>query len=94
MEGNGPANGTPVPLHVAMASPDLVAADRVALEVMNIPHHAVGYLQYAGQFGVGQYDLAKIEIRGERPETVKRKFKLADGVERQLDWLNDIVRQG
>jgi uncharacterized protein (DUF362 family) len=94
MEGNGPSNGTSVPLHVAMASPDLMAADRVALDVMDIPHHAIGYLQYAAQLGVGQYDIEKIDIRGEKPEAVKRKFKLANGVEQQLDWLNDIVRQG
>ena len=71
-----------------------MAADRVALEVMGIPHHAVGYLQYAAQLGVGQYDLEKIDIRGERPEAVQHKFKLHDGVQQQLDWLNDIVRQG
>ena len=94
MEGNGPIRGTAVPMHVALASPDLVAADRVALEVMGIPHHAVGYLQYAGELGVGQYDIAKIDIRGEKPETVQRKFKLQADVQQQLDWLSDIVRQG
>jgi len=94
MEGNGPIRGTAVPMHVALASPDLVAADRVALDVMGIPHHAVGYLQYAAGLGVGQYDIGKIEIRGEKPETVQRKFKLQDDVQQQLDWLNDIVRQG
>jgi hypothetical protein len=54
----------------------------------------VGYLQYAAGLGVGQYDIGKIDIRGEKPETVQRKFKLQDEVEQQLDWLNDIVRQG
>jgi uncharacterized protein (DUF362 family) len=94
MEGGGPLTGSAVPVHVALASPDLLAADRVGLDVMGIPHHVVGYLQYAGQFGVGQYDIAKIEIRGEKPETVQRKFKLHPGVQQQLDWLNAIVRQG
>jgi len=94
MEGNGPSSGTAVPVHVALASPDLMAADRVGLDVMGIPHHAVGYLQYAAQLGVGQYDLEKIDIRGENPEAVQHKFKLHDGVQQQLDWLNDIVRQG
>jgi uncharacterized protein (DUF362 family) len=94
MEGNGPSTGTPVPMRVALASPDLLAADRVALETMGIPPHAVGYLQYAGELGVGQFDLSKIDIRGEKPETVKHVFKLHDGVEQQLDWLKDIVRQG
>jgi uncharacterized protein (DUF362 family) len=92
MEGNGPSSGTPVPTRVAIASPDFLAADRVGLETMGIPQHAVGYLQYAAQLGVGQFDLGKIDIRGERPEAVKRVFKLHDGVQNQLDWLKDITR--
>lgn len=94
MEGNGPIRGTAVPTHVALASPDLIAVDRVGLDVMGIPHHIVGYLQYAAEFGVGQYDIEKIDIRGEKPEAVQHKFKLQDAVQQQLDWLNDIMRQG
>jgi uncharacterized protein (DUF362 family) len=94
MEGNGPMSGTAVPVHVALASPDLVAADRVALDVMGIPYHTLGYLQYAGELAAGQFDIGKIDIRGEKPETVQRKFKLSPSVQQQLDWLNAIVRQG
>ena len=90
MEGNGPSSGTPVPMHIALASPDYIAADRVALETMGIPPHAVGYLQYAGQIGVGQFDLAKIDIRGEKPESVRRVFKLHDMVQQQLNWLQNL----
>jgi uncharacterized protein (DUF362 family) len=92
MEGNGPSGGTPVPMHVALASPDYLAADRVALETMGVPAHAVGYLQYAGELGVGQYDLAKIDIRGEKPESVKQVFKMHPQVQQQLDWLHDLQR--
>jgi len=92
MEGNGPAGGTAVPMHIAIASPDYMAADRVALETMGVPPHAVGYLQYAAELGTGQFDLAKIDIRGERPESVRRVFKLHDAVQQQLDWLRDIQR--
>ena len=28
------------------------------------------------QMGLGQYDLSKIDIRGEKPESVKKTFKL------------------
>jgi len=90
MEGNGPSSGTPVPMHVALASPDLLAADRVALETMGIPSHAVGYLQYAAELGAGQFDLAKIDIRGEKPESVRRVFRLHDMVQQQLNWLRDL----
>ncbi len=94
MEGNGPIRGTAVPMRCALASPDLVAADRVALDLMMIPHYAVGYLQYAGALGAGQYDISKIDIRGEKSESLARKFKLQDQTQQQLDWLNEIVRQG
>ena len=90
MEGNGPSGGTPVPMHVAIASPDYIAADRVALETMGIPPHAVGYLQYAAQLGTGQFDLAKIDIRGERPESMRRVFKLHDQIRQELDWLHEM----
>jgi len=94
MEGNGPSSGTPVPMHIALASPDFLAADRVALETMGVPVHAVGYLQYAAQIGTGQFDLAKIDIRGDRPESVRRVFKLHDGIQQQLDWLKEMRRSG
>ena len=32
---------------------------------MGIPQYAVGCLQYAAQLGVGQFDLSKIDVRGE-----------------------------
>ena len=92
MEGNGPSGGTAVPMHVALASPDYIAADRVGLEIMGIPAYAVGYLQYAGELGTGQFDLEKIDIRGEKPESVRRVFKLHDQVQQQLDWLRDMQR--
>jgi uncharacterized protein (DUF362 family) len=89
MEGDGPVGGTPISMQVALASPDFLAGDRVALEVMGIPAYAVGYLQYAAELGVGQFDLAKIDIRGEKPESVKKTFKLHKSVDYQLQWLGD-----
>ena len=92
MEGNGPVNGTPISVQVAFASPDFLAADRVAVEIMGIPSYAVGYMQYAAELGVGQYDLAKIDIRGEKPEAVKKTFKLHQSANDQLQWLNTLVK--
>jgi hypothetical protein len=48
----------------------------VAIETMGILAHAVGYMQYAAQMGLGQFDLSKIDIRGEKPELAKETFKL------------------
>ena len=91
-EGNGPAGGTPVPSRIALASTDFFAADRVALETMGIPAYAVGYLQYASQLGLGQYDLAKIDVLGAKPEAVKRTYRLHDQVDEQLKWLRELPK--
>ena len=93
MEGDGPVRGDPVVMQVALASPDYLAGDRVALEVMGIPAYAVGYLQYAAELGVGQFDLAQIDIRGEKPEAVKKTFRLHQSANDQLQWLNPLVKQ-
>ena len=93
MEGNGPVGGDPVVMHIALAGPDYLAVDRVAIETMGIPQHAVGYMQYASELGVGQFDLSKIDIRGEKPEAVKKTFRLHDGAEHQLEWLGDLVKK-
>jgi uncharacterized protein (DUF362 family) len=86
MEGNGPNSGSPVPSRVAIASADFVAADRVGVEIMGIDPSWVGYLNYCGEAGVGEFDLARIEVRGERIETVRRPYQLHRDVERMLDW--------
>ena len=88
MEGNGPSGGTMVPSHVAIASTDLVAADRVGLEVMGINPEWVGYLNFAGRVGLGQFDLSKIEVvGGTQIAAVQRKYKLHDNIQRELEWI-------
>jgi hypothetical protein len=52
----------------------------------------VGYLQYASQLGLGQYDLAKIDVRGVKPEAVKRTYRLHDQVDQQLKWLRELPK--
>lgn len=87
MEGEGPTQGTPVPSRLAIASTDYVAADRVALEVMGINPDWVGYLQYCGQLGVGEYDLAKIQVIGASIASVQKKYKLHPDIDRELQWM-------
>jgi uncharacterized protein (DUF362 family) len=88
MEGNGPSSGTPVtPAHrIAVASTDFLAADRVSLECMGIDASWPGYLNYAYQAGLGQYDLAKIDVLGARIADVKRKYRTHVDVDRMLEW--------
>ncbi len=91
MGGNGPASGTPVPSRLAIASTDLVAADRVGIETMGINPEWPAYLNYCGQVGVGQYDLAQIDIRGENPTDLRKPYQLHRDIERQLMWQGPMV---
>lgn len=90
MEGNGPANGTPVPSRLAIASTDYIAADRVGVEVMGINPDWMGYLHYCGQVGLGQYDLAKIDVAGAPLASVRRTYRLHADIERELLWMGPL----
>jgi uncharacterized protein (DUF362 family) len=88
MEGNGPGAGTPVPHRIAIASTDYIAADRVAIETMGVNADWVGYLRYCDQVGLGNYNLAKIDVVGEKIESVRRKYRLHDSIQQQIDeWM-------
>jgi uncharacterized protein (DUF362 family) len=91
MEGDGPSSGTPVASHVAIASTDFVAADRVGLEVMGINPDWVGYLNYCSQAGLGQFDLAKIEVvGGANIASVQKKYQLHPDIQRELQWMGPL----
>ena len=84
MEGNGPTQGNRINAGCVIASTDFVAADRIALEIMEINPDNVGYLNYLYELGFGELNLNKIEIKGDELE--KKKFKLHDTVEEQYNW--------
>jgi uncharacterized protein (DUF362 family) len=86
MEGNGPMQGTPVGHRIALASTDFLAVDRVGLECMGIDASWPGYLNYAYQVGLGQYDLTKIDVVGAKIADVKKKYRLHADVDRMLEW--------
>jgi uncharacterized protein (DUF362 family) len=88
MEGEGPLRGTPVASRIAIASIDLVAADRVGVESMGVNPEWVGYLQYCCDAGLGQYDLSSIDLRSSVPiAAVRREYKLHPRVKQQLEWM-------
>jgi uncharacterized protein (DUF362 family) len=91
MEGNGPNSGLPVPSRLAIASTDYVAADRVGIECMGIDPGWVGYLGYCGTMGIGEYDLAKIDVRGAKIAEVKRPYQLHQDIERMLEWMGPMT---
>ncbi len=86
MEGEGPVGGTPVNHRVCAVSPGWLAADRVAIELMGIDFSQVGYLNYCGQAGMGETDLAKIEILGPALKEHVRSYKLAKNLDQQMIW--------
>ena len=87
MEGNGPVGGTLVEHRVCVVSPDWLAADRVAVELMGIDYAKVGYLNYCAQAGLGESDLQKIEIVGVPIAQHVRRYRLADNIDQQLVWM-------
>jgi uncharacterized protein (DUF362 family) len=90
MEGNGPSSGTPVASRIAIASTDYVAADRVGVETMGINPDWMGYLKFCSEFGIGEFDLGRIDVRGEKIETVRKKYLLHADIERELEWMGPI----
>jgi len=87
MEGNGPVRGSRVDHRVCVVSPDWLAADRVAIELMGIDFANVGYLNYCAQLGgLGVADLDRIEILGPALAQHIVKYRLADSIESQLRW--------
>jgi uncharacterized protein (DUF362 family) len=94
MEGNGPIGGTLVPSHLAIASTDFLAADRVGLEVMGINPDWVGYLNFASQLELGQFDLKKIDlVGGTAIASVQKKYKLSPFIDRELRWSEPLTDQ-
>jgi hypothetical protein len=41
--------------------------------------------------GIGQYDLAKIQLRGARIADVKRTYQLHEDIERMLEWMGPMT---
>jgi uncharacterized protein (DUF362 family) len=87
MEGNGPTDGTPVPLRLALASTDALAADVVGTALMGFDADQVGYLHYCKRMGLGVGDLAQIGIVGNTTlADCTRSFRPHETYLRQRQW--------
>ncbi len=87
MEGNGPTEGTPVPLHVALASTDALAADIVGAALMGFDADEIGYLHYSKRMGLGAGSLEEIKIVGNTAlADCCRRFRPHDAIHRQRHW--------
>ena len=90
MEGDGPNNGTPVDHKVCFAGLDWLAVDRVGLELMGVDPAKVGYLTFCGDAGMGQFDISKIEILGEKLANHIKTYQLSRNLEKQLQWMTPL----
>jgi hypothetical protein len=87
MEGNGPTSGTPVPLRLALASADPLAADVVGTTLMGFDPDTVGYLHYCKSTNLGVGDLERIEIVGNTSlADCVRPFRPHETIHRQRRW--------
>ena len=91
MEGNGPTKGAPVEHGVALAGTDMLAVDRIGIELMGINFADIGYMNYIADAGMGQADLARIKIIG--PDIKKHiiKYTLHENIEKQLTWKEGLI---
>ncbi|HOQ44681.1 MAG TPA: DUF362 domain-containing protein [Bryobacteraceae bacterium] len=88
MERNGPVAGIAVDHRVAVASTDYIAADRVMAEAMGIKPETVGHLVYCAQSGLGQFDPAKIELRGETLAAARKECLLPANTAPLEEWMS------
>lgn len=65
MEGNGPASSELRDIGLVLASDNAVALDTVIARMMGCDPARLRFLQKAREFGLGDYDLERIEIIGE-----------------------------
>ena len=94
MEGDGPNNGTPVDHRICVAGFDWLSVDRTGIELMGIDPAKVGYLNFCAEAGMGQFDMNKIEIIGEKVTDHIRTYKLSKNIDKQLQWMTPLKERG
>jgi hypothetical protein len=57
------------------------------LDTMGINPGWVGRPIYCGQVGLGQYDLAKIDVLGAPIASLKRNYRSHSDIQRELQWM-------
>lgn len=75
MEGTGPSQGTPVRLGFLVGSADAVAADTVAAVATGFHPREIGTIEAARRRGLGAARMGDIELRGDSPDSVKKKIR-------------------
>ncbi|KPV64726.1 MAG: putative oxidoreductase [Candidatus Bathyarchaeota archaeon BA1] len=74
MEGLGPIQGSPVDLDLIISGLNPVTVDAVCCHIMGFNPYAVETLWRAYKAGVGEIDIGRIQVFGEKIDDVKRRF--------------------
>jgi uncharacterized protein (DUF362 family) len=90
MEGDGPANGTPVDHRVMVAGKDIVSVDRVGIELMGLDYTKVKHVQWAAEWNVGQGDLGRIEIVGPSIDSLRIPYVKSQYYDWSIEWIRTI----
>ena len=90
MQGNGPTGGTAVDSRVCLAGLDWLAVDRIGVELMGIDAATIGYMNFCADAGMGQFDINKIDVIGERVANHIKPYELPRTIERQLEWMTPL----
>ena len=78
MEGDGPLNGTPVPMGVLVMGCDLVAVDATCCRLMQLDPEKIGYLVLGAMKKLGVLPAARVQQIGEKIEDRWRPFETLD----------------
>jgi len=77
MEGMGPSQGTPVKMDLIIAGTNPLATDMVSASLMGFEPEEIPTFAWANKAGMRPARLDEIEVRGEKPDSVRRKFARA-----------------
>ena len=75
MEGNGPTEGSLVPMNLIIAGINPLATDMVAADIMGFGARDVPTLGWAYRAGLGPASVSEVEVRGEKLDNVRRPFR-------------------
>ncbi len=78
MEGNGPTEGTLVPMGLIVAGTNPLATDMVAARTMGFTTEEIPTFRFARRTGMSPASLEDVEVRGEKIADVTKKFKKPD----------------
>ena len=77
MEGEGPMNGSPVPMEAIVAGTNPLATDMIAAHLMGFDPPEIPTFIWANKAGLRPERLDEIEVRGDPVESLRRKFARA-----------------